>query len=113
MAFARKRIVPIPLYSESDAGNSGKQCTFASRRVDDRRWMMFERPIRVRAGPVSRFVITRAARLERAVKLDEENLPETGDIVSVCAGLVTVDEESDIIRLIRTTVTTVKECQGK
>jgi hypothetical protein len=36
-------------------------------------------------------------------ELDEENLPETGDIVSVCAGLVTVDEESDIIRLIHHT----------
>ena len=33
-------------------------------------------------------------------KLDEENLPEIEDMVSVCAGLVTVDEESDIIRLI-------------
>jgi hypothetical protein len=36
-------------------------------------------------------------------ELDEENLPETGDIVSVCAGLVTVDEESGIIRLIHHT----------
>lgn len=31
-------------------------------------------------------------------KLDNENLPEIGDMVSVCAGLVTVDE-SNIIRL--------------
>src|SRR5206468_1050722 len=36
-------------------------------------------------------------------ELDEENIPETGDIVSVCAGLVTVDEESNIIRLIQRT----------
>ena len=32
-------------------------------------------------------------------KLDEENLPEIEDLVSVCAGLVTVDRASDIIRL--------------
>ncbi|KAH0565067.1 hypothetical protein GP486_001549 [Trichoglossum hirsutum] len=31
--------------------------------------------------------------------LDEENLPEVEDIVSVCAGLVTVDVETNIIRL--------------
>ena len=36
-------------------------------------------------------------------KLDEENLPEIEDIISVCAGLVTVDEESDIIRLVHYT----------
>jgi hypothetical protein len=32
--------------------------------------------------------------------LDEENLPEIENMVSVCAGLVTVDKESGIIRLI-------------
>src|SRR5277367_3953063 len=36
-------------------------------------------------------------------ELDEENLPEVENIVSVCAGLVTVDEESDIIRLVHYT----------
>ena len=36
-------------------------------------------------------------------QLDEENLPEIQDVVSVCAGLVTVDEESDIIRLVHYT----------
>ena len=36
-------------------------------------------------------------------ELDEENLPEIEDMVSVCAGLVTVDEESDIIRLVHYT----------
>ena len=35
--------------------------------------------------------------------LDEENLPEIKDMVSVCAGLVTVDEESNIIRLVHYT----------
>ena len=38
-----------------------------------------------------------------AFKLDEENLPEIEDIVSVCAGLVTVDQESDIIRFVHYT----------
>jgi hypothetical protein len=36
-------------------------------------------------------------------KFDEENLPEIEDVVSVCAGLVTVDEGSDIIRLVHYT----------
>jgi ankyrin repeat protein len=36
-------------------------------------------------------------------ELDEENLPEIEDIVSVCAGLVTVDEKSNIIRLVHYT----------
>ena len=36
-------------------------------------------------------------------KLDEENLPQIEDVVSVCAGLVTVDEESGVIRLVHYT----------
>src|SRR6187549_3428053 len=36
-------------------------------------------------------------------ELDEDNLPQTEDIISVCAGLVTVDEESRIIRLVHYT----------
>lgn len=36
-------------------------------------------------------------------ELDEDNLLEIEDAISVCAGLVTVDEESDIIRLVHYT----------
>jgi hypothetical protein len=36
-------------------------------------------------------------------KLDEENISEIEDIVSVCAGLVTVDEQSHIIHLVQYT----------
>ena len=36
-------------------------------------------------------------------ELDEDNLPLIEDMVSVCAGLVTVDEESGIIRLVHYT----------
>ena len=36
-------------------------------------------------------------------ELDEENVSEIEDMVSVCAGLVTVDEESNIIRLVHYT----------
>ena len=36
-------------------------------------------------------------------KFDGENLPQTEAMISVCAGLVTVDEESDIIRLVHRT----------
>jgi hypothetical protein len=35
--------------------------------------------------------------------LDEENICQVEDMISVCAGLVTVDEESDIIRLVHYT----------
>jgi hypothetical protein len=36
-------------------------------------------------------------------ELDEENLPQIEDMISVCAGLVTIDEESNIIRLVHYT----------
>ena len=36
-------------------------------------------------------------------ELDEENLPEIEDMVSACAGLVTIDEESNVIRLVHYT----------
>ncbi|CZR69790.1 uncharacterized protein PAC_19690 [Phialocephala subalpina] len=37
------------------------------------------------------------------VELDRDNIPQIKDIVSLCAGLVTIDEESNIIRLIHYT----------
>lgn len=37
------------------------------------------------------------------LELDEDNLPQIEDMVSACAGLVTIDEESDIIRLVHYT----------
>jgi len=47
-------------------------------------------------------------------ELDEDNLPEIKDIVSVCAGLVTIDEESKIIRLVHyTTQEYFNETRGK
>lgn len=36
-------------------------------------------------------------------ELDEENIPSADDIVLACAGLVTIDENSDIIRLVHYT----------
>ncbi|KAG9230726.1 ankyrin repeat protein, partial [Amylocarpus encephaloides] len=36
-------------------------------------------------------------------KLDHDNLPDIEDLVTVCAGLVTVDEQSNIIRLVHYT----------
>jgi hypothetical protein len=41
---------------------------------------------------------------------DSENIPDIEDILSVCAGLVTVDEESEIIRLVH--YTTQKYLEG-
>lgn len=40
---------------------------------------------------------------EGSSEFDEENLPEVNDIISVCAGLVTVDEISKVIRLVHYT----------
>ena len=37
------------------------------------------------------------------VELDPENIPDIQDVVSVCAGLVVVDEESTVIRLVHHT----------
>jgi hypothetical protein len=36
-------------------------------------------------------------------ELDQYDIPDVKDIISVCAGLVTVDEESNIIRLVHAT----------
>ena len=36
-------------------------------------------------------------------ELDEDNLPGIEDMVTVCAGLVAIDKESDIIRLVHYT----------
>ena len=36
-------------------------------------------------------------------KLDKDNLREIEDMVSVCAGLVTIDKDSNIVRLVHYT----------
>ncbi|EEU36945.1 uncharacterized protein NECHADRAFT_20595, partial [Fusarium vanettenii 77-13-4] len=36
-------------------------------------------------------------------KLDQDNLPNMEDVASVCAGLVTIDEESNVVRLVHYT----------
>ncbi|RJE21197.1 Phosphorylase superfamily [Aspergillus sclerotialis] len=42
-------------------------------------------------------------------KFDEENLPDLADMVSLCAGLVTIDEHSDVVRLVHHTTQTYFE----
>jgi hypothetical protein len=55
--------------------------------------------------PLTTLELQHALAVERGdSEFDKENLPEIEDIVSVCAGLVTVDEESDIIRLVHYTI---------
>ena len=54
--------------------------------------------------PLTTFELQHALAVEVGkTKLNEYNLPEIEDMVSVCAGLVTVDQESDIIRLVHYT----------
>ena len=40
---------------------------------------------------------------EDSCELDEDNLPEMNEVLSACAGLVTVDEDSGIVRLVHYT----------
>ena len=54
--------------------------------------------------PLTTIELQHALAVEIGEKeLDEDNLPEIEDMVSVCAGLVTFDEESNIIRLVHYT----------
>ncbi|KAI0544207.1 ankyrin repeat-containing domain protein [Xylaria curta] len=46
-------------------------------------------------------------------EFDEDNLPDLQDMVSYCCGLVTVDEERDIIRLVHYTTQKYLECTGE
>jgi len=48
-----------------------------------------------------------------ASELDPENIPDVDDLVSVCAGLVVIDEESAIIRLVHYTTQEYFERIGK
>jgi len=55
-------------------------------------------------GPITTLELRHALAVEVGEpKLDEDNLTSTDLVVSVCAGLVTIDEKSDIIRLVHYT----------
>jgi hypothetical protein len=54
--------------------------------------------------PLTTFELQHALAVEPGdAKLGEDNLTDVEDMVSVCAGLVTIDEESKIIRLVHYT----------
>ncbi|KAJ0378089.1 hypothetical protein COL26b_003749 [Colletotrichum chrysophilum] len=54
--------------------------------------------------PLETLELQHALAVERGTtELDEDNITELEDIVSVCAGLVTIDEESGVIRLVHYT----------
>jgi Ankyrin repeats (3 copies) len=54
--------------------------------------------------PLTVLEIRHALAVEKGdSRLDEDNLPDIRDMVPACAGIVTVDEESDIIRLVHYT----------
>ncbi|KAF4775025.1 ankyrin repeat protein [Colletotrichum scovillei] len=54
--------------------------------------------------PLKTMELQHALAVERGTtELDEDNIPELEDVVSACAGLVTIDEESQIIRLVHYT----------
>ncbi|KAJ6183623.1 hypothetical protein N7519_004924 [Penicillium mononematosum] len=54
--------------------------------------------------PLTSLELQHALAIEKGESsLDEENMPEIEDILAVCAGLVTVEDESGIIRLVHYT----------
>ncbi|KAH0426562.1 ankyrin repeat protein [Colletotrichum camelliae] len=54
--------------------------------------------------PLKTLELQHALAVERdTIELDEDNITELEDIVLACAGLVTIDEESEIIRLVHYT----------
>ncbi|KAJ5552018.1 hypothetical protein N7535_000035 [Penicillium sp. DV-2018c] len=54
--------------------------------------------------PLNSLELQHALAIERGEPaLDEENIPEAEDIIAACAGLVTIDNESGVIRLVHYT----------
>ncbi|GKZ74668.1 hypothetical protein AnigIFM50267_001157 [Aspergillus niger] len=53
--------------------------------------------------PLNTLELRHALAVEAETEFDRDNIPFLDDIISVCAGLVTVDEESDVIRLVHYT----------
>lgn len=53
--------------------------------------------------PLNTLELQHALAVEAESEFDKDNIPFLDDIISVCAGLVTVDEESDVIRLVHYT----------
>ena len=55
--------------------------------------------------------LRQALAVDRSVSiLDEDNLLDADDIASVCAGLVVVDHDSNVVRLVHYTTLTYMEC---
>jgi ankyrin repeat protein len=53
--------------------------------------------------PLTTGELCHALAVEGDKELDQDNIPDVEDVVSVCAGLVTIDKESNIIRLVHYT----------
>jgi hypothetical protein len=53
--------------------------------------------------PLDTIELQHALAVEAVSELDGDNIPDLDDIASVCAGLITVDEKSNIIRLVHYT----------
>jgi hypothetical protein len=54
--------------------------------------------------PLTTTELQHALAVENAeTELDEENIPQVEDLVLICAGLVTVDEESNVIGFVHYT----------
>ncbi|KAI1745798.1 hypothetical protein F4680DRAFT_455804 [Xylaria scruposa] len=64
--------------------------------------------------PLTTVELRHALGVEReTAEFDEDNLPSLKDMQTYCCGLITVDEESDIIRLVHYTTQKYLECTGE
>ncbi|KAI5859461.1 hypothetical protein GGS23DRAFT_318648 [Durotheca rogersii] len=67
-------------------------------------WISWSEPT-IHASSLQKLLAAESGKSE----IDEDNMPDTRDTVSVCAGLVTIDGESGIIRLAHYTTQTYLE----
>ncbi|KAK8061156.1 hypothetical protein PG997_015377 [Apiospora hydei] len=85
-------------YEDTMSRIMGQRPSHAQRAMQVLGWAIFAQ------RPLSKLELRHALGVEPGqTMLDPENLPEISDLVSVCAGLVAIDQESGIISLVHYT----------
>jgi len=94
----RKAQILTAAYDQARERINGQQSDLRALAIQVLSWITFARE------PLTTLELQNALAVEDdATELDTENLPDIQDMITICAGLVTVDEESDIIRLVHYT----------
>ena len=87
-----------PAYEQAMERINGQKRGLRDLALQALAWITFAK------RPLNTVELQHALAIEEGeTELDDANLPEVDDILSVCAGLVTVDEDSNIIRLVHYT----------